>query len=92
MFTKIALAAGGSDASSFVQNLAKEIVNPIILFLVSLAMLVFLWGMAEYIRGADSVEARNTGRVHMLWGIIGLFIMVSAYTILNILVTSIYGS
>lgn len=94
MFTKIALAATGSSgatADSFVQAFATQIVNPIILFLVSLAMLIFLWGMAEYIRGADSIDARKTGRHHMLWGIIGLFIMVSAYAILNILVTSIFG-
>ena len=94
MFPNIALAqsaSSGGAASQFINNLATEIVNPIILLLVSLAILIFLWGMAEYIRGADSVDARNKGRLHMLWGIIGIFIMVSAYAIFNIVMTSVFG-
>lgn len=79
------------DATQFVQKLAEEIINPVILFLVALALLIFMWGLFEYIRGADSLDARSKGRTHMLWGIIGLFIMVSAYGILNVVVDSIYG-
>lgn len=97
MLTNIAYAQGqlaqnSNAATKLVQNIATQIVNPVILFLVALALLIFLWGLAEYIRGGDSSTSRDTGRKHMLWGIIGLFIMISAYAILNIAVNSVFGS
>jgi uncharacterized membrane protein YidH (DUF202 family) len=79
------------DGSQFITKLAQEIINPIILLLVGFALIVFLWGVVEYIRGADSSGARETGREHMIWGIIGLFIMVAAYTILKILTKTIFS-
>lgn len=79
------------DATGFALRLAKVIGNPIILFLMAAALFIFLWGVAEYIKGSDSDSVRETGRRHMMWGLIGLFIMVSAYTILKILVDTIYG-
>lgn len=89
----IAHAGGGSsmNASEFALKIARVVGNPILIFLGAAALLVFLWGVAEYIRGSDSESARATGQQHMLWGLVGLFIMVSAYTILEVLTKSIYG-
>lgn len=80
------------NATQFALKIAQVIVNPIIMFLIGAAVLVFVWGVAEYIRGSESDKVRETGRTHMLWGIVGIFIMVSAYTILRVLVDTIYGS
>ena len=67
----------------------KEIIQPIILLLFAAALLYFLWGVAEFIRGSGSEEARQTGAQHMLWGVIGMFIMVSVYGILNLICNTI---
>jgi len=83
-------SGNGMDATQFALKLAKVIGNPIILFLMAAALFIFLWGIAEYIRGSDSDSVRTTGKQHMLWGLVGLFIMVSAYTILKVLVDTIY--
>jgi hypothetical protein len=48
-------------------------------------MVYFLWGGFLFIRGADSEEDRNVGRRHMIYGIIGMFIMLSVFGIINIL-------
>ncbi|MEY2640648.1 MAG: hypothetical protein RL150_41 [Candidatus Parcubacteria bacterium] len=79
------------NATQFALKIAQVIVNPIILFLIGAAVLIFVWGVAEYIRGSESDKVRETGRMHMIWGIVGIFIMVSAYTILRILVDTVYG-
>lgn len=78
------------NATQFAFRLAQVIGNPIILFLMAFALLTFLWGVAEYIRGADSESDRETGRQHMIWGLIGLFIMTAAFSILQMLVDTVY--
>lgn len=82
--------AHAQTVSDLVSRIAVTIVNPIITFLIALAVLVFLWGLVEYIRGAESEDVRSKGRVHMMWGLIGLFVMVSVFTILDILTDTVY--
>lgn len=71
--------------SKFVTN----IVNPIIYFIFALALMYFLYGVIVFIMNADDETARNTGKKHILWGIVGLFIMVSVYGILGIVLGTI---
>ena len=79
-----------AEASSFVAKVNEFILFPLIYLLMSVAFLVFLWGCAQYIFGADNDQARAQGRKHILWGIVGLFIMVSAWSILG-LVAGTFG-
>lgn len=85
MFIKEALAAEHTDAANaFVGKFQQIILFPLMGLLLSLALLVFIWGAFEFVRNADSDEGRNTGKRHMLFGIIGMLIMVSALAILKI--------
>ncbi|MFQ5662031.1 MAG: hypothetical protein ACE5F2_02155 [Candidatus Paceibacteria bacterium] len=61
------------------------ILDPIILLLFGLAFAMFFWGGAQFILNAGSEEERTTGKRHMIWGIIGMLIMVGVYGILGIL-------
>jgi len=58
--------------------------------LLALALLFFAWGLAEFILRSDSDEGRETGRQHMLWGILGIFVMVAVIGILRI-ITNTFG-
>lgn len=80
------------DASGFVLKIAQTIINPTITLLFGAAILLFVWGIVEYIRGSDDSSQRQTGARHMLWGIIGIFIMISAVAILKAFTNSIYGN
>lgn len=85
----IALAASHTAAAtSFVQKLNNVIVYPLIALLLGVAVLVFLWGLFEMVANAGNEEARSTGKRHMLYGIIGIFVMVSALGILKIALTT----
>jgi len=77
---------GEAEAFAFVEKLNTIILTPLIGLLIGVAMLYFLWGAFQYIANADNDQARSTGRQHMLWGIIGLLVMLSAYAILSIVV------
>ena len=74
------------------EKIKTAIVDPIIYFLFALALVYFLYGVLELIRNADSDEARQTGRQHILWGVIGMFIMVSFYGIMHVICNTIPGA
>ncbi|MEK7621927.1 MAG: hypothetical protein AAB415_01995 [Patescibacteria group bacterium] len=66
-------------------KIKTAIVDPIIYFLFALALLYFLYGVYEMIRNAESEEARKTGQQHVLWGVVGMFIMISFYGIMHLI-------
>lgn len=72
-----------------VSTIEQKLLNPLIVFLSVLASLIFIWGIIEFIANAGDAEAQTTGRRHIVWGIVGLIIMVSAFGIIN-LIASIY--
>lgn len=59
-------------------------INPVIALIFTAALLIFSWGVFEMIWNGSSDEARSTGRRHMLWGIIGMAVMVSVFALLKI--------
>ncbi|HEY4476386.1 MAG TPA: hypothetical protein VJB69_00120 [Candidatus Paceibacterota bacterium] len=71
------------------ENIKTAIVDPIIYFLFALAFIYFLWGVFEMIRNAESEEARKVGQQHILWGVIGMFIMISFYGIMQVICQTI---
>lgn len=77
------------DSTDIINRVSREVIKPIITLLITLAVLYFLYGFMEFFTAGDNEEKRTTGKQHMLWGIIGLFIMVSATGILNLICTSI---
>ncbi len=72
------------EAGKFVSKVNDIILYPLIALLSGIAFLFFIWGCAVYILNADNDSAREEGKKHMMYGIIGLVVMLSAYTILAI--------
>jgi hypothetical protein len=88
------LAATATACSAGAQALAacfsQVIVNPILGLIFAAGLLVFVWGIVEYIWGLSTKgENKNEGKQHMLWGLVGMFIMVAAYAILKVIVNTI---
>jgi vacuolar-type H+-ATPase subunit I/STV1 len=74
-----------SSVYRLIASIENLIINPFIGLLFAVALIMFLWGLAQFIINAGSEEGRTTGKKHMIWGIVGMFIMVGAYAIVNIL-------
>jgi hypothetical protein len=66
----------------------RYILNPIIILMFMIALAVFFWGIVQFISNADADKAREEGRQNILWGIIGMFIMVSAYGIIRVILAT----
>ncbi|MBI2096417.1 MAG: hypothetical protein HYT43_02175 [Candidatus Taylorbacteria bacterium] len=75
--------------TKLILKLNEQIVNPLMELLFALAVVVFVWGVYEFIRGADNEQAREKGRLHMIWGIVGIAIMVSVYGIIAVIVNTL---
>lgn len=76
---------GGTSAEVLLRKIVDNIVTPIIYLIAALAVVYFLWGVFVFIQNADNPEKRKEGFNHMIWGIVGLFIMVSAKGIISII-------
>ena len=58
----------------------------VIPFLVGLALVIFLVGIVRFVGAGDNEEKRESGRGLMVFGIIALFVMVSVWGLVGILV------
>src|ERR1035437_5701732 len=58
--------------------------NAVIPVLVVLGIVYFVWGVITYVISSDE-EAKTTGRNRMIYGIIGLAVIVGMWGLVNIL-------
>ena len=84
-----AYAAANPAVTNVVQKINQFILNPLIGFLFALAFVFFLWGIAEFNFRADIESERERGKQHMIWGLIGMFVMFAAFTIIRIIANTI---
>lgn len=71
--------------SSVVSKIVANIVAPLVTGLFFLTMLIFVWGLFGLISKGDDPTARKEGQQHMLWGVVGMLIMVSVYGIIRLI-------
>jgi uncharacterized membrane protein len=72
-----------------ISAISEQILNPLIYLLFAVAFLVFVWGLVRFIAQGGDPAVRSTARQHMIYGIIGMFIMFSAIALVR-LVTGIF--
>ena len=90
MFSYVYAATPITDTlAPYLTAVNKYILNPILAFLFVLALAVFFYGIVKFLLNAGSDEARKEGARHMVWGIVGLFIMVSVKGLLHIICNTI---
>ena|ERR1035437_6491373 len=84
--TKIAYAA---SLNGFIANVDTMIINPLIGLLFALAVVYFLYGVLEFLMNQENEEKKTTGKSHMLWGIIGITIMMGVFVIMNMILSTL---
>ena len=81
-----ALASGHTTVSGLLAKIQSELLTPLINLLFVLATVVFLWGVINYVIGSKGDQKKlDAGKQIMLWGIIGMAIMASAWGIVRII-------
>jgi len=85
-------AINATQLANVIDPILGTIVYPIVALLVGVAVVYFIWGVINMIRGGEDPKARETGRTHMLYGIIGFIIMLSAWAIIAVIANTIKAS
>lgn len=78
------------DPDTVLQKMVTEILSPLYKAVVGAAFIYFLYGGVKFIFDLKHPEEKNTGKQHLLWGSIGLFIIFSVGGILSIF-SNIFG-
>ena len=68
------------------QRIITYIVDPAILLIFSIGFLLFIWGLVVFISNPEDAAKRKTGLQHMVWGILGMFIMIASEGIIKIVI------
>jgi hypothetical protein len=93
-FVEQAYAATTNTTATFasvVDPIIKNIVDPLVLLAFAVAIFVFVWGIYQMFSNGDDPSARSTGQSHMIWGIVGIAIMLSAWGIIYFILNTISG-
>jgi len=87
MFSFISVAHASTakaTAQGFVDAINTAILFPVIALLMAVAFIVFLYGAFIFVKNANNEAARETGRNSLIYGVIGMLVMLSAFSILSI--------
>jgi len=74
---------------ALIDRIENVILNPIITLLFALAVFYFLWGLMDVVSSGDDSSKRTQGRNHIMWGLVGIFIMVAVYGLMNVAINTI---
>ena len=82
------------STAQLVANLDTYIVNPVLALIFAAGLVVFFWGAIEFLGALNQMGFGNKedGKRHMFYGLIGMFIMVAAYALLQFIASNVCGS
>lgn len=69
-------------------KISTFILNPIIGLLFAIAFLVFFYGIFEFISSETADAKREQGKKKIFYGLIGMFIMFSAYGLVGLVLNT----
>ena len=77
----LASAAGVLDAI----NVVNRVLRAIVPMLITVALIVFIWGLIKYLLKVGDEKERQQGIQLMLYGVIAIFVMSSVWGIVRLL-------
>lgn len=74
-----------TDLDALSKILVTGVISPLIYLIFSASVAIFFWGIAKYMGKMGDDKEREKAKSLMIWGIIGIFVMVSIWGWVNIL-------
>ena len=72
------------EGEEVLQKLVTEVLSPLYQLAAGIAFVYFLYGVLMFIMNMNEPEKKKIGQQHMLYGTIGLFIILSVGGILRL--------
>lgn len=81
------------STQQLIANVIRVVIQPLVELLIAAGLLVFIWGLIEFLLALNELGeySKEDGKRHMFWGIVGMFVMVAAVSILYFLANNICG-
>lgn len=76
-------------AQGIIDSITTMIFQPIAYLLFSIGFLVFMWGLVEFIANPTNSANKEKGKKHMIFGVLGLLIMVSVWGIVDLITNTL---
>ena len=73
------------------ENTIREVFVPLYQLVIAAGIIYFLFGAVIFIANLDDPEKKKKGQQHLLWGLIGLFIIFSIGGILKFMNQALGG-
>ncbi|MAZ67201.1 hypothetical protein CL652_00295 [bacterium] len=78
------------DVRTVMGAIVSSIIDPVVLLIFSAGVFLFTWGLVVFLLNLESSEKRQVGVKHMIWGILGVFVMATVFGIIDI-ITETFG-
>jgi hypothetical protein len=73
------------NLQNLLQYITCLITNSVVPLIFALALVMFIWGVVQYVINSDEEAKKEKGRQFMIWGIIALTVMVSVWGLVRVL-------
>src|SRR5262245_51679048 len=74
-----------TPASDIIAKFVNVIIDPAIAVITAAGFFLFVWGLVQFLYNLNEGGENSTGKQHMLWGVIGMFVMLSVFGIINLI-------
>ncbi|MEI6478781.1 MAG: hypothetical protein WCO18_00665 [bacterium] len=86
----LAFAQNFTSVQSGISSI-RDIINSLIPLIIGIAVLVFLWGLVQYVTAGADEEKKAAARGIIIYGIIIIFVMTAVWGFVRILSTTFFG-
>lgn len=80
-------AAG--KGSALLDRIVTHLLDPVVKVVFTLGLLMFFVGLVQFLWGLKDGKVDQAGKDHMVWGMVGMLIMVSVYGIIAIIMNTV---
>jgi TRAP-type C4-dicarboxylate transport system permease small subunit len=83
------VVASAGSLIALAQTIQRTVYRPMVTAILAYALLLFIWGVYRYIASAGDEKASAEGSKLMSYGILVLFVMVSVWGLVSIMMNAI---
>lgn len=76
-------------STTWIDSLVSNIINflgSLVPLFIALAVTFFLWGVLQFVSSGDDAEKRKLAQARMIHGVIAIFVMVSLWGLIHVLI------
>lgn len=76
-------------AQSILDMIVATVLNPIAMLLFAWGFFQFIWGLFLFMKDLDKSASKENAQQHMIWGVVGMFVMVAVWGIVNLVANTL---